>query len=107
MSFLSCACISESTFYRHQRHYLQPAIRKLWHDEQIQLLQAAGRTNKPLCLEGDGRSDSPGLSAKYGSYSVVDLQTSKTLDVQLIQVCSWSDLCMSLSIDDLTLIHAE
>ena len=79
MSFLSCARISESTFY--QRHYLQPAIRKLWHDEQAQLLQAAWRINNPLCLGGVERSDSPGHSKKYESYSEIHLQTSKVLYV--------------------------
>ena len=46
MSFLSCASISESTFYRHQRQYLQPTVRKLRHDEQAQLILRACRTKK-------------------------------------------------------------
>ena len=30
--------------------------------------------------------DSPGYSAKYGSYSLMDLGTNKVIDLQLVQV---------------------
>ena len=36
---------------------------------------------------GDARCDSPGYSAKYGSYTLMDLVTKKILDFQLVQVC--------------------
>ena len=39
-----------------------------------------------LHIGGDGRCCSPGHTAKFGSYSVMDLNTSKILDVQLVQV---------------------
>lgn len=39
-----------------------------------------------LLLGGDGRADSPGHSAKYGSYSLVDLNHKVVLDIQLVQV---------------------
>ena len=35
---------------------------------------------------GDGRCDSPGHSAKYGTYSIVDTDTSKVIDFSLVQV---------------------
>lgn len=38
-----------------------------------------------VILGGDARCDSPGYSAKYGSYTLMDLQTKKILDFQLIQ----------------------
>ena len=34
-------------------------------------------------LAGDGRSDSPGHSAKYGSYSILELTCNKIVDVQV------------------------
>ena len=34
----------------------------------------------------DGRSDSPGLSAKYGSFTVIEQKVNKVLDVELVQV---------------------
>lgn len=39
-----------------------------------------------ITLGGGGRCDSPGYSAKYGSYSLMDLETNKIVDLQLIQV---------------------
>lgn len=40
----------------------------------------------PLIIGGDGRADSPGHSAKYGTYSVLYLRSGKVMDVQLVQV---------------------
>ena len=39
-----------------------------------------------VILGGDGRCDSPGYCAKYGSYSCMDMDTNKILDIQLVQV---------------------
>ena len=38
-----------------------------------------------LELAGDGRSDSPGHSAKYGGYNILELRINKVLDMQLVQ----------------------
>ena len=37
----------------------------------VRLLQAF---DQPLSLGGDGRSDGPGHSAKFGSYTLMDLE---------------------------------
>ena len=37
-------------------------------------------------LGGDARFDSPGYSAKYGSYTLMDLNSKKVIDIQLLQV---------------------
>lgn len=39
-----------------------------------------------MVLCGDGRADSPGYSAKYGSYTFMDGDTKKILHLELIQV---------------------
>ena len=49
----------------------------------IEVLQAF---DEPLSLGGDGRIDSPGHSAKYGAYSLMDLEHNVILDVELVQV---------------------
>ena len=38
-------------------------------------------------LGGDGRADSPGHSAKFGSYTTMELQKKAVIDIQLVQVC--------------------
>ena len=42
---------------------------------------------RELLVGEDGRCDSPGHSAKYGSYSLMDLKQTKIVDSQLVQVC--------------------
>ena len=39
-----------------------------------------------LVLGTDKRADSPGHSAKYGSYSVLEERINKVIDIQLVQV---------------------
>ena len=49
----------------------------------LTVLQVEG---KDLVLGGDGRCDSPGFSAKYGSYSFMELDYNVVLHVELVQV---------------------
>ena len=44
---------------------------------------------KDLTLGGDGRCDSPGFCAKYGSYAIMDLAHNQVLDIQLVQVIKY------------------
>ena len=85
-SSLNCATIKRMTFFRHQKAYLQPAINCVWETEQRTLINELQRKKQGLVLGVDGRADSPGHSAKYGTYSVVDLKQSKVLDLKLVQV---------------------
>ena len=39
-----------------------------------------------LDIGGDGIVDSPSHSAKFGSYTVIELRHNKIIDVQLVQV---------------------
>ena len=50
------------------------------------LIGAAQGRGSPLNLGGDGRSDIPGHSAKFGSYSMMDLETNQIIDVLFVQV---------------------
>ena len=86
-SVLNCPTISRNSFFRQQSRYLQPAIHSVWTTQQQVLLTRFINEQKPLVLAGDGRSDSPGHCAKYGSYSVIELSCSKVLDFKLVQVC--------------------
>jgi len=84
LKLLQVPAISIVTYGKLQSSYLAPAVRELWGTEQRQLLQARAGTEVPL--GGDGRCCSPGHTAKYGSYTLMDLATCKILDTQLIQV---------------------
>ncbi|KAJ4937706.1 hypothetical protein JOQ06_002338 [Pogonophryne albipinna] len=50
--------------------------------EKREKTQAEGRD---LVLGGDGRADSPGHCAKFGSYTMLELHANVVVDVQLVQ----------------------
>ena len=81
----NCATISKVTYFRHQ-NYLHPAIHNIWEKNQTLLLSKLVKKQQGLVLGGDGRSERPGHSAKYGSYSILELNTNKIVDIKLVQV---------------------
>ena len=96
MSHMRVACISNRTFYLHQHQYLEPSIVSVWNKEQSRLLAQSRAHSTSLSIGGDGRADSPGHSAKYGSYGIIDLNTNKVLHIELVQVNNISDLCLQM-----------
>ena len=87
---LNCSTITRKTFFRHQKKYLQPTINTVWERHQRTLISELMEENKGLELGGDGRADSPGHSAKYGSYSIIELNKNKVVDLKLVQVTTTS-----------------
>ena len=83
---MNCASISERTFFYHQDKYLHPAIHTIWKESQTSMLTVLQVEQKPLVLGGDGRCDSPGFSAKYGSYAFMEIEHNVVLNVELVQV---------------------
>lgn len=76
--------ISASTFNQIQSADVVPAALFTWDFRQAELLnQYEGRT---LTLGGDAGCDSSGFSAKFGLYTLIDLETGKLVDFQLVQV---------------------
>ena len=55
----------------------------MYHEALVVMLQS---DNSTLVLGGDGRADSPGHSAKYGTYTLMELSHNIILDIQLVQV---------------------
>ena len=86
LNFFNCASISLSTFYKHQKLYLHPVISSIWRRQQTNLIGVLQAFDEPLTLGGDARMDSPGYSAKYGSYTFMDLKHNVILDIELVQV---------------------
>lgn len=83
---LNCSAFTRKTFFRHQKNYLQPTINTVWERHQRKLISELMEEEKGLVLGGDGRADSPGHSAKYGSYSIIELNKNKVIDLKLVQV---------------------
>ena len=85
-NIMNVACISESTYYRHIKSYVNPTIIQQWKAHQQQLFNSLSSQDNGLVLAGDGRCDSPGYSAKFGSYTLLEQQKNRVLDFQLVQV---------------------
>ena len=83
---MNVATISTATFQKHQRYYLHPSVEHVWKHFQNKYVTDMVATGKPLTLGGDGRADTPGHSAKYGSYGMLDLDLMLVVDIQLVQV---------------------
>ena len=87
LDFAGIQNISLKTYMTVQSAYLTPTIIDVWKKSQEALVQEIKDNPRTLQLAGDARCCSPGHTAKFGSYSLMDLHTGKILDLQLIQVC--------------------
>ena len=83
---LNVCAIARNTFFRHQEMYLQPAIQYVWKRQQETIFRDLKQKGTPVTLAGDGRADNPGHSAKYGTYSLLDLNCMKIIHTQLVTV---------------------
>lgn len=99
LKHMNVPTIAYSTFMQHQKKYLHPAVQRTYKEQQRTLLTNIEAEGRELILGGDGRCDSPGHSAKYGTYSLMDVEQDKILDSQLVQVCTyWIVLFQKMSI---------
>ena len=80
--FLGIGFLSSSTFHRIQRNYVVPEVLFLWEEMKNEIW--AVLKNEPLILCGDGRSDSPGFSAKYGTYVLMEQFLEVIVDIEVI-----------------------
>lgn len=84
--FLNMAAISIRTFMYHQQYYLHPAILQVWKNHQGAYIEEVQETGRAVRLGGDGRADTPGHCAMFGSYTLMYLEENKVVDMQLVQV---------------------
>ena len=73
-----------TSYYKLQRNILLPVVERHWKEEQGKVVAAL--SNHPITLAGDGRCDSPGFSAKYCTYTLMDNTSQKVVDFELVQV---------------------
>lgn len=81
-NFIGIATIAANTFFNHQRLYLNKVVTSFWKQQQEDITKSM---HEEISVAGDARCDSMGHSAKFCSYSVMDVDTNKVLSVELIQ----------------------
>ena len=74
----------EPTFYYHQKHFLIPSVVSFWHKYQKKILESI--KGKEVVLAGDGRHDSMGHSAKFGTYTIFCCTIGLIIHLVLVQV---------------------
>ena len=82
--------ITKSYFYRIQKVCLYPVVYSTFILLQEAVL--AFLRDKGLYLSGNGQWDSPGYSAKYCTYSIIDSVSDLILDYRLIQLSETESL---------------
>ena len=87
LNFAGIQTFHLSTYMSIQSLYLTPTILSVWKSSQGELIQQIQDSGQSVKLAGDARCCSPGHTAKYGSYSMMDMHTGKILDIKLVQVC--------------------
>ncbi|XP_016361867.1 uncharacterized protein LOC107703658 [Sinocyclocheilus anshuiensis] len=76
--------IHYDAFRRHARNYLEPAVIHKWNLDQKNLFRKLQEGGK-VAVAGEMRADTPRHSAKYGSYTLMHLDSNTILDMQLVQ----------------------
>lgn len=101
LKILRVQCFRHQTYQKtYQKNFLIPVGIEMWKEEQEKLVERFSNLSGGVVLSGDGRSDSPGHSAKYGAFTVIEQRINKVLDVQLVQVSYPSKghyFCFSIS----------
>ena len=85
LQHMRIATISLRTFLDHQKRYLQPVVEHVWAGQQSKYVENILQSDH-VNLGGDGRADTPGFSAKFGSYTMMDLDKNHVLHTELVQV---------------------
>ena len=81
--FLSWDVISQRTFQRYQSSYLIPVIQELY-DEMIKSIHNVLKNVEDVCLCGDGRNDSPGHSAKFCTYTLLEHALDIIVEMEVV-----------------------
>ena len=73
---------SGQSYLNSQKHFITPTVAEFW--DQMTSETRKFLAEQDVCLLGDGRSDSPGHSAKYCTYVMMDSKTEVVVDMQIV-----------------------
>ena len=69
--YLNLQFIQHSHYYKTQKTILFPVVNHRWINTQTAVIKQI-KQSRSMHVCGDGRCDSPGHSAKYGTYTLMD-----------------------------------
>ena len=85
LSSINVAHFSRTIFYNLQKTLLFPTLNNLYKCYRSEIINTCSSNNENNFI-GDGRSDSPGYSAKYGTYSLMSTDLNKIVDFFVVHV---------------------
>ena len=80
MDYAGVRFIGKTRFYSIQKKYLFPAINHIYEKQKENILYKLKSENIAIDVVGDGRFDSPGFCAKYGTYTIMNAQNNQIID---------------------------
>lgn len=80
--FLGLGFISKTTYNRMQTHFIIPEVMHYWEQMKDEIWDILSNESVVLC--GDGRNDSPGHSAKYCMYALMEQHLDVIVDVEVV-----------------------
>ena len=82
---INIAYISKARFFEIQKTLLFPVVNRFYKMLRDEIYEGCSNavTNH---FSGDGRCDSPGYSAKYGTYSLMNTEMKMIVDFQVVHV---------------------
>ena len=83
---LNLNLVNKDQFYDVQDKIVFPVINNAYEKQRKDVIETIKKENTAVNLCSDGRSDSPGHSAKYGTYTLMDEDSGKIIDFFLVQV---------------------
>ncbi|XP_064463604.1 uncharacterized protein LOC135374593 isoform X2 [Ornithodoros turicata] len=84
LKIMGVPALRRSQFYKTQQCYLFPAVNNVYETKQQQLLEELRPV--PLTLAGDGRCDSQGHTALYGTYTLLETTANRIVHFELVKV---------------------
>lgn len=85
LDFAGIENISQSTYMKIQSAYLTPTILDVWQRQEVDMIESIEGMGRSVRLAGDARCCMLGHTAKFASYTMMELETGKVLDFKLVQ----------------------
>ena len=85
MAGLRIPYITHGGFYKNIKLNLYPVIVRKWNAMRTSIIQKLVSGGKSCDVAGDGHFDSPGWTAKYCTYSIMDIDTGAIIDFFIAQ----------------------
>lgn len=80
---LGLGIISSNTFTRFQKHCVAPVISDVWNKMNGPIVNIL-KQYEEICLCGNSRNDSPGHSARYCVYTLMEHATKDVVDMAVV-----------------------